>query len=129
MARPLKEINWEMVEKKMEAGCSAREIYGGICDADTFYRRFKTQYGTRFEDYGVECHTVGKGNIRLKQYLKAMNGSDRMLTILGEQWLDQGKEKELLSPHEDSNALLHENMMLKAALEKATSDVNKPQAE
>lgn len=94
MARPPKTIDWDLVEKKMEAGCSAREIYGNLrISDDTFYARFKKEFGKSFSDYADELHSYGKGNIRYTQYLKAQEGNVPMLIWLGKIWLDQ-KEKE-----------------------------------
>lgn len=125
MARPLKEINWEQVIKKMEAGCSAKEIYGSWGDSDTFYRRFKQQFGKRFEDYAVSLREVGKGNIRYGQYVKAMQGNNHMLALLGKEWLGQGREEEIKrSPFEDIIELRHENMILKAELQEIKGKLN-----
>jgi len=97
MARPLKEINWDLVVKKMEAGCSASEIYNSpdiSLSQDTFYDRFKAKFECGFSDYSSKYHEGGKGNIRFTQYIKALKGDTKMLTLLGEEWLGQGKIKE-----------------------------------
>ena len=90
MARPKKEINWDIVEKKMEAGCSAKEICGSTLDTDTFYRRFKEEYGKSFGDYSAEFYSVGNGNLKFTQYMKALSGNTNMLTLLGKERLGQG---------------------------------------
>ena len=118
MARPLKEINWDLVLKKMEAGCPAKEIYSGMCDEDTFYSRFKKEFGRAFSDYSGWMNNVGIGNLRYAQYAKAMQGNNQMLTLLGKERLGQGREEEIKkSPFEDIIELRHENMMLKAELQ------------
>ena len=90
MARPLKPIDWNIVEKKMHAGCSGIEIAADFyIDRDTFYDRFKKEYGKSFSDYSAEFHCIGKGNIRFRQYSKAMEGNPQMLILLGKLWLDQ----------------------------------------
>ncbi len=77
MARPKKEINWDLVLKKMEAGCSASEIYNSndslSCNRDTFYDRFKEEFGCSFSDYSAECKELGKGDIRLMLHMKCLN--------------------------------------------------------
>lgn len=118
MARPPKEINWDIVEKKMEAGCSAKEICANLCDLDTFYRRFKEKYGKSFGDYSVDLYSIGDGLIKFTQYMKAISGNIPMLQLLGKERLGQGKEQEKISPYEDLLALRHENMMLKAKLDR-----------
>lgn len=116
MARPKKEIDWNIVEKKMESGCSAREICSGVCDLDTFYNRFKEHYGKSFGDYSDDYYSVGDGNIKFTQYMKAISGNTNMLTLLGRERLGQGKEQEKISPYEDILAMRHENMIMRAEL-------------
>jgi hypothetical protein len=141
MARPLKEINWDIVISKMEAGCPAKEIWGqDECHVqeNAFYRRFKEEFDISFGDYRDRLNSIGDGNIRLKQYLKAMHGSDKMLTLLGVERLGQGKEEVKVSPIQNEIDTGHENMILKsqnlekdkriAELEEKLND-NKPQAE
>lgn len=117
MGRPKKEINWDIVEKKMEAGCSAREICGGVCEINTFYDRFKERYGKGFADFADDYYSIGEGNIKFTQYMKAISGNIQMLSLLGRERLNQGKEQEKISPYEDILALRHENMMLKAQIQ------------
>jgi len=51
MARPNKKINWEIIEKMMEAGCNGLEIANFFrIDEDVFYLRFKKKYGKSFQD-------------------------------------------------------------------------------
>jgi len=119
MARPKKEINWEIVEKRMEAGCSGVEIAAVLrIQADTFYLRFKEKYGKSFQDYHGDFYSAGDANLKFTQYMKALSGNTNMLTLLGKERLNQGKEEEIKkSPYEDMLALRHENMLLKAELE------------
>ena len=101
MARPEKSINWDLVELKMQAGCSAKEIYGELhISDDTFYARFKNEYGKSFSDYADELHSVGKGNIRYNQYIKALEGNVPMLMWLGKTWLGQKEAEVNQSDHE-----------------------------
>lgn len=116
MGRTPKEINWDIVQKKVEAGCSAKEIYECLVDSDTFYRRFKDHFGENFADYSARMRSAGPGNIRFTQYMKALAGNTNMLMLLGREWLGQGKEPEKVSPFEDSIAIRHENMLLRAEL-------------
>jgi len=92
MVRPLKEINWDIVEKRMEAGCSGIEIAASLhVDADTFYNRFKLEYGKSFQDYSAKFYSVGDANLKFTQYMKAINGNIPMLQLLGKERLGQGK--------------------------------------
>ncbi len=124
MGRPKKEIDWKIVEKKIEAGCSAKEIAGSMCNIDTFYDRFKEEYGKSFSDYSDDFYYEGDGNIRFTQYMKALSGNINMLTLLGRERLGQGKEQEKNSPFEDVLALRHENMILKAEIERIKELLN-----
>ena len=64
MARPLKEINWDIVEKRMEAGNNAKTICQRFnIDTDTFYRRFKEKYGCSFGDYSAHFLQCGDDDI------------------------------------------------------------------
>lgn len=129
MGRSPKEINWDIVEKKIEAGCSAEGIYGNLCHKDTFYTRFKEHFGENFADFSTRVRSVGHENIRFTQYMKALAGNTNMLTLLGRELLGQGKEPERVSPYEDSMAIRHENMILRAELAKRKEgDADKPEA-
>lgn len=133
MSRPKKEINWELVEKRMEAGCKGVEISAYLrIDSNTFYRRFEEQYSKRFVDSVGDLYSAGDANLKFTQYMKALSGNTNMLTLLGRERLGQGKEDEIKkSPYEDMLALKHENMLLQAELDgyKEHFDANKSEAE
>jgi hypothetical protein len=95
MARPLKNINWDIVIKRMQAGNTAEQIYVELeLNKDTFYNRFKQEFGVGFSDYSDgKAHEAGKGNILYVQYMKALNGNTRMLELLGREWCGQAQEK------------------------------------
>ena len=120
MARPEKEINWEYVHKLIEAGCNGVEIASKLrMQSDTFYGRFKKQYGKSFQDYHVDIAEGGKGDIKAMLHAKAMNngapGNITALIFLARCQLGM-KEPEiaaLTAPLQDKINLQHENMMLK----------------
>lgn len=115
MPREKRVINWEVVQKRMEAGCSAKEICACLCiDSDTFYRHVKDHYGKGFADISAEFYSAGDANIKFTQYMKALSGNIPMLQLLGRERLNQGKEQEQKSPYEDITILRHENMLLRA---------------
>lgn len=117
MSRPLKEINWDIVEKRMESGCSAKEIAAAHrIEINTFYDRFKRQYGRGFADYADNYVESGRGNIRFTQYMKALSGNVNLLLMLGKEWLGQGKEEVKESPFQDNINISHENMILRAEI-------------
>ena len=113
MARPLKEINWDIVEKRIEAGCTAREIAASCkIDMDTFYDRFKLEYGKSFSDYSADLYSVGDANLKFTQYVKAIAGNIPMLHLLGRERLDQGKNDDPISPRQDQIDQSHLLMQL-----------------
>lgn len=125
MARPKKEINWEVVERRLEAGNSAAVIADAhFIDTDTFYNRFKEYYGYSFQDYSAKFHPVGKANIALKQYAKALEGNVHMLALLGREWNGQGKDLESLPKNDEIMNIKHENMLLRAELAEIKEKLN-----
>lgn len=131
MARPQKEINWEIVEKRMEAGCNGIEIAAGLrINPDTFYMRFKQKYGKSFQDSSGYYYGAGDANLKFTQYMKALAGNTNMLTLLGRERLNQGKEEEIKkSPYDDILALRHENMILRAEIDGYKEHVHGDQLE
>lgn len=95
MARPEKEINWKEVERRIEIGTSGVQIARAMgIDVNTFYRRFKEEYGCSIQDYDVGYIEVSKANILYVQYIKALAGNTRMLELLGREMCGQGKLKD-----------------------------------
>lgn len=87
MARPLKEINWDVVERLIESGCSGTEIAGKFrIQSDTFYRRFKEEYGCSFQDYHAPSQEAGLADLRSMIHAKALNnkapGNSNLLIFL-----------------------------------------------
>lgn len=127
MARPLKPIDWDLVERKMQAGCTASEIAWGFdMHIDTFSERFKQEYGGYFTEYKGNFRDVGKGNIRHQQYERAMDGNTQMLTILGREWLGQEKEQKQRSQVDEDrlDALLNQLQSLRSASKIDTNNNN-----
>jgi len=76
MARPQKEINWDVVDKLIEAGCKATEISAKLrVDTDTFYGRFKKQHNCGFQDYSAKRTEAGVADLRSMLHAKAMNNN------------------------------------------------------
>lgn len=94
MARPQKDIKWEAVLARMQAGNTAKQIcQAHHLDSDTFYKRFKQEFGCSFGDYSAPERDLGHGNVAYVQYTKALQGNTAMLLRLGEEWLGQGAPK------------------------------------
>jgi hypothetical protein len=84
MARPKKTINWDLVEKRMEAGNSAKEIAKHLrIDINTFYDRFKEEYKCSFSDFADGITECGIADIVFTQHMKALSGNVQMLIYLG----------------------------------------------
>jgi len=111
VARPKKEIDWDIVEKHMEAGCSAREIAGALAiEINTFYDRFKEEYGSSFGDYAGEFYKGGDANLKYMQYIKALSGNVNMLMWLGK--IRLGQREPLPEIQNKSNITIHVNGQL-----------------
>lgn len=134
MPRPKKEINWEIVEKRMEAGCTAREIAKHLrIDINTFYDRFKAEYKCCFADFADGMIECGNADIKFIQHMKALNGNVQLLMYLGKVKCGQ-KEPEIpvsLAPNQIQIDQSHRIMELENQLmeEKNKNASNKSQTE
>jgi len=130
MARPLKEINWDIVEKRMEAGCTAKEIAASCrIDIDTLYDRFKKEYGRGFSDCSDEFYSIGDANIKFTQYVKALGGNIPMLMLLGRERLGQSKNEQTISPLQTQVDQSHLIMQLQHELLEFKNNGNEPKTE
>lgn len=87
-----KPIDWDKVDKMLEADCSGREIAAYFCiHPDTLYNRAAERYEQPFSEYSHKMKLKGDTLIRQKQLDKAMDaaGDNTMLIWLGKQRLDQ----------------------------------------
>jgi hypothetical protein len=90
VARPPKEIDWKVVEQKMQAGNTAKKIAKDFnIDVGNFYDRFKKEFGKGFADFASDFYSNGNENLEYMQYMKAMNGDSKMLLWLGKVRLGQ----------------------------------------
>lgn len=126
MARVKLEIDWKDVQNRVEAGCSGLEIAAHLhVKPDTFYNRFREEFGERFQDLSKTFYECGNANIRYTQYIKALSGNVPMLILLGRERLGQGKiDDDLKSPYEDMLSLRHDNMILRAEIEELKEKIN-----
>ncbi len=125
MARPKKSINWDQVEQRMESGSPAKEIAGALhINIDTFYDRFKEEFGSSFSDYSDHFHSGGKSNLRYKQYSKAMEGSVQMLIWLGKNWLGQKDKEEAEEVDETQEGQYGALMHLLSALQSGARNIS-----
>ncbi len=134
MARPPKEINWETVRKKIEAGCPAKEIFNSYdCQVtdETFYKRFKEEFGCSFSDYSPRAASVGEGDLRLMLHAKAMQGNITVLIFLAKCRLGM-KEPEVthtLAANQEQIDQNHLIMQLQHRIAELEANANKSQTE
>ncbi len=127
MARPEKIIDWKQVEQRMEAGNSARQIASVFrIDINTFYDRFKKEYGKGFADFFDGFSECGKANIEYTQYLKALSGNVQTLLWLGQvkcgQKIPDGSNQNT-PPLDVIIEKDNENMQLKAKIAKLEEQI------
>ena len=92
-----KEINWEMVELYIKAGCSQIEIAQSFfIDRDTLRDRVKEKYGMEYSAFSAALHSEGNMLLKAKQFDKAMKGNWPALYWLGKVRLGQ-REPEMLN--------------------------------
>lgn len=126
MARPQKEINWEVVEKLIECGCSGVEIAAKFrIQSDTFYIRFKKEYKCSFQDYRGETQEAGLADLRAMIHAKALNnkapGNSNLLIFLAKCKLGM-REPEAVqedAPNQDVIDQAHRIMILEHELAEA----------
>ncbi len=95
--RPPKPINWEVVERRIEAGNSAATIANSFnINISNFYDRFLKQFGVSFATFAQKAPETRDNNIEYTQYMKALSGNVQMLTWLGKVWCGQ-REPDMLS--------------------------------
>ncbi len=95
IGRPKADIDWNKVNKLLEAGCSGAEIAAnfGINPA-TLYDRCQTDNGKMFSEYSQEKQSKGDSLLRKAQFDKALSGDNTMLVWLGKNRLNQRENKE-----------------------------------
>lgn len=98
MCRPEKEIDWELVDRKLIAGCIGTEI-APIFDLTPgrFYERVEEKFNTTFTEYRQQKRSIGDSNIREVQYNKAIEGDNSMLIWLGKNRLNQSDSPQEIS--------------------------------
>lgn len=109
MVRPEKQIDWDRVDKLLEAGCHGTEIcpYFDLTP-ERFYERVQEKYGMSFSVYSQEKRQKGDSKLREKQFDKAIDGDNMMLIWLGKNRLGQ-KDKQELNEQSDKSITLKVN--------------------
>lgn len=91
-----KEINWDMVELYIKAGCSQAKIADSLfIHRETLADRVQEKYGKDYSTFSTALRSEGEMMIEAHQYQKAMKGYWPALQWLGKVKLGQ-REPELL---------------------------------
>jgi hypothetical protein len=102
--KPRKIIDWEKVDRLIEAGCSGHEIAPAIgISSDTLYERCVLEKEMTYSDYSSKLRSKGDGLIKAKQFQLAMSGNPSMLIWLGKNRLGQSDKAQI----EQTNVLPH----------------------
>ena len=97
MARPKVNIDWNTVDKLLEADCEGTEIAAQLgINPLTLYKRCEQDNKLSFSKYLQEKKASGNSLLKAKQFSIAMSGDKTMLIWLGKQRLGQ-KEKQDIS--------------------------------
>ena len=105
MARPKVNIDWNKVDKFLEADCEGTEIaaYLGI-NPNTLYFRCKEDHKVSFSEYLQEKKARGNSLLKVKQFDTAMSGDKTMMIWLGKQRLGKSeKSQQQLDIHTEKN--------------------------
>lgn len=90
MARNEKPIDWNYVDKLLEAGCLGTEIAPHFdLHPDTFYRKCEKEHNIGFTEYRAQKVQKGDSLLRAAQFKNALSGNTSMQIWLGKQRLDQ----------------------------------------
>ena len=90
MGRPKAEIDWEKVDRYLNAQCEGTgiaEIIG--IHPNTLYEACKTKFNISFSEYSAIKKAEGVELLKAKQYQTAMEGNVTMQVWLGKQYAGQ----------------------------------------
>lgn len=94
--RPIKKIDFDLVERLAEIQCTGEEIAGVLnIDYDTLCSRIEEKYNQSFSEYHEDKKGKGKSSLRRLQWKGAKSGNATMLVWLGKQYLGQKDKNEL----------------------------------
>jgi len=88
--RPIKNIDWEKVDRLLMAGCYGTEIAPHFdMHHETFYDRVRAEKGIGFTEYCALKKCQGDSLLKEKQFEKAISGDNTLLIWLGKARLNQ----------------------------------------
>lgn len=93
--RPKAIIDWNLVEKLLQAGCTGTQVAARIgIHPDTLYLACKDTYNLTFSAYAEEKRASGDSILQQVQFKQATEGNTTMLIWLGKQRLGQRDKTE-----------------------------------
>jgi predicted alpha/beta superfamily hydrolase len=97
IGRPKADIDWNIVDEYLIAGCSGADIAGLIGIADhTLYDRCLSDNGIMFSDYSQQKKAKGNSLLHKAQFDAAVTDKDKSMMIwLGKQRLGQKDKSEV----------------------------------
>lgn len=94
--RPRIPINWEQVDKYLEAGANGVQIAAVLgMHVETFYDRCLLEKNTNFTNYRSEKLERGNSKLLGKQFKLALDGDRAMLIWLGKNRLNQSDRQRI----------------------------------
>ena len=118
--RPQKEIDWELVDRLLIAGCLGTEIAPHFdMHPTTFYDRCEMEKGMSFTNYSTKKRSVGDSCLREIQYNKAISGDNTLLIWLGKNRLKQAESPSELTVNDGTLAQFNELMTQLSSLQSA----------
>lgn len=108
--RPLKEIDWKVVDHKLRAGCFATTIAAHFdISTDTLYERVIRDFGMSFTAYSQQKRMEGDDCLKTTQYEEAtVEKNTTLLVWLGKVRLDQKEIVEAKTVYPNDEKLAHE---------------------
>lgn len=99
MGRNKINIDWNKVDRMLEAGCDGTEVAATLgINEETLYRACERENKVGFVDYKATKRASGDRLLRVKQFEIAMTGDKAMLIWLGKQRLGQAEKQEHSGP-------------------------------
>ncbi|HEY1646089.1 MAG TPA: hypothetical protein VGF75_07065 [Candidatus Saccharimonadales bacterium] len=125
--RPLKPIDWDFVDERLEAGCLGTEIAPHFdMHPNTFYERTLLEKGVSFTEYSLQKKSKGESNLRYLQYKRALGETDRgdntLLIWLGKNRLGQKESHDIIVSPETAKSFASVMDQLGELQKKRTAD-------
>jgi len=128
MAKARKEINWDILNQNLQAGCTQSKICSNFnISPDTLCRRTKEKYGMTYADYAESLRSEGMILLETVLFQKAVKGSVQLLIWLSKVKLGYREPENvvLTAPLQDQIDKDHQIMQLKYEIAKLR-EVSKP---